>query len=176
MSFVSPLLGFILGAWLILAGARKFTNPSEFKVTVASLLSSATDSPMTRAMATAFPLIEIVVGAAACIAYDVTVIRTLVLALFSIFLVALVMLAFRFKRFDCGCFAAGRAEPRELIVLRGTFSALLAVLLVVARPSDHVFTSYSKVWFECLAWSSLFIGLVASHAREVIGSATGEAL
>lgn len=169
--FVSPLLGFLLGAWLIIAGIQKLSNPFDFSVTLARLFTTDITSRSIQRIATIFPRAEILVGAAACLFFDSNIVRMSVLSLFLLFLIVLLILSTRFKQFDCGCFGTG-TEARELILMRGILSTLAAVGLFVA-PSSGALTIQGMVWFECGAWSTLFLGLAALHARELIDQRTG---
>jgi hypothetical protein len=119
------------------------------------------------------PWFEITIGVLASLFFDVIVVRLLVLGLFSLFLIALLGLSVRFKRFDCGCFGTGHAEAREIILIRAIASLLAAVYFVLSPSS--VFTIQQTVWFECGAWASVFLIIVGLHARELIGDQTWSA-
>jgi len=166
MNLISATLGFVLGAWLIVAGVQKLLSPMGLQPTLAQLLGPASNLTVIRSVARVIPWLEVSVGVSACLFPDALVSRIAVLLLFTSFLVTISILAIQYAEFDCGCFGtAGQREPRRAILARGLV-ALLTAGVYFAVPSVGPMTSSERLWLQCAGWSLFAVGLAVSQARE----------
>lgn len=163
LDLASALVGFGLGAWLIVAAVRKLVQPDAFAESLATLFRVDASHRRIRVIGGGVPWIEVAVGVSACLAYDTMWARASVLTLFTLFFLLILVLAFRFTEFDCGCFGAGHKERREIVLVRSAAGLVLALGLFVL-PTSRAVTPFELLRFQCAAWSLLVLALVIRQA------------
>lgn len=168
----APLLGFLLGATLIVAAMAKILAGDQFEETLQALVGD-TRAALLTVIARVFPWVELSIGTAAWVMFDVAVVRGLTLALFATFLIVLATLSVRYERFNCGCFGSHRAERRAVLIGRGVLWLLVAFAFW-RSPAAGPLTIMDRVWMYTAEANVLLVVVLIRQMWQLTRTTEGQ--